>query len=123
MAETILVPPVPGVAAPPAAAQSLFPNPAALVRALGDPVRWAVVRELAAGQPLPVGVLVTRLKRTKSAVSKQLRALREAGAVAAVPVPQADGRQQYYTVPAAFRRLDEAGRPMVDYGVCALRFG
>ena len=53
MVESILIPSAPGAAASPTVAQSLFPHPAALLQVLGDPVRWAVVRELAAGAPLP----------------------------------------------------------------------
>ena len=94
MVESILIPSAPGAAASPTVAQSLFPHPAALLQVLGDPVRWAVVRELAAGAPLPVGELVARLRRKKSTVSQHLRALREAGAETAVPRPGADGRQQ-----------------------------
>ncbi len=92
-----------------------------LLQAVADPVRWAILRELAAGEPLPVQKLAARLGRDANLISKHLRVLREADAVSVLPSPDGDGRKQCYAIPATFQRVDEAGRPMLDYGVCALR--
>jgi DNA-binding transcriptional ArsR family regulator len=92
-----------------------------LLQAMAEPLRWAVLGQLATGQRLSVQELGARLQRRPNLVSKHLRVLREAGAVVVVPSPDADGRKQFYTVPEAFRHIDEAGRPVLDYGVCALR--
>jgi DNA-binding transcriptional ArsR family regulator len=96
-------------------------NHVRLLQAVADPVRWGILRELAAGEPLPVQELAARLGRDANLISKHLRVLRETGAVSVSPSPDGDGRKQCYAVPPAFRRVDEAGRPMLDYGVCALR--
>jgi len=55
-------------------------------------------------------------------VSKHLRVLRDAGALVVVAAPDGDGRKQHHAVPERFRRTDDAGRPVIDYGVCVLRF-
>ena len=109
-----------------ATAQSIPPqfasNPVKLLAAIADPVRWAVMRELAGGESLSVLELAGRLRKDSNLVSKHLRWLREAGAVAVVAVPGADGRKSSHAVPAAFLRKDANGKPEIDYGVCVLRF-
>ena len=99
-----------------------FGNPTDFIWALGDPTRWALLRELAGGQSFSVLELAASLKRSPDLMSKHLKILREAGAVVVVPAPDGDGRKSHYTVPEKFRRADESGKPMLDYGVCALRF-
>jgi predicted ArsR family transcriptional regulator len=91
--------------------------------AIADGVRWAVLRELASGQPLSVQDLGARLRRDPNLISKHLRVLRAAGAVVEVQAAGLDGRKTFHTVPEIYRRTDAAGRPMIDYGSCALRFG
>jgi len=115
--------------APPAAtatSQSIPPqfasNPVKLLAAIADPVRWAVLRELAGGESLSVLELAGRLRKDSNLVSKHLRWLREAGAVAVVAVPGVDGRKSSHAVPAAFLRKDANGKPEIDYGICVLRF-
>ena len=114
---------------PPAVAQtpqSVLPppvsDPVKLLVAIADPVRWAVLRELAGGESLSVLELAGRLRKDSNLVSKHLRWLREAGAVAVVAVPGADGRKSSHAVPAVFLRKDANGKPEIDYGVCVLRF-
>ncbi len=97
-------------------------NPVKLLAAIADPVRWAVLRELAGGESLSVLELAGRLRKNSNLASKHLRWLREAGAVAVVAVPGADGRKSSHAVPAAFLRKDANGKPEIDYGVCVLRF-
>ena len=97
-------------------------NPVKLLAAIADPVRWAVLRELAGGESLSVLELAGRLRKNANLVSKHLRWLREAGAVAVLSVPGVDGRKSSHAVPAAFLRKDANGKPEIDYGVCVLRF-
>ncbi len=97
-------------------------NPVKLLIAIADPVRWAVLRELAGGEALSVLELAGRLRKSDNLVSKHLRWLREAGAVAVVAVPGADGRKSSHAVPATFLRKDANGKAEIDYGVCVLRF-
>lgn len=61
-------------------------------------------------------------RRSPDLMSRHLKILREAGAVGAVSAPDGDGRKQHYVVPEKFRRADEAGRPVIDRGICVLRF-
>jgi len=118
------IPQAPSVVAP--TSQSIPPqfasNPVKLLAAIADPVRWALMRELAGGESLSVLELAGRLRKDSNLVSKHLRWLREAGAVAVVAVPGADGRKSSHAVPAAFLRKDANGKPEIDYGVCVLRF-
>jgi DNA-binding transcriptional ArsR family regulator len=102
--------------------QDFFSNPTDLIWALSDPIRWAVLRELAGGKSFSVLELSVLVKRSPDLTSKHLKHLREAGAVEVVAAPDGDGRKSHYIVPEKFRRLDESGKPMIDYGVCALRF-
>jgi len=97
-------------------------NPVKLLAAIADPVRWAVLRELAGGESLSGLELAGRLGKDSNLVSKHLRWLREAGAVAVVTVPGVDGRKSSHAVQAVFLRKDANGKPEIDYGVCLLRF-
>ena len=78
--------------------------------------------QLAGGESLSVLELAGRLRKDSNLVSKHLRWLREAGAVAVVAVPGADGRKSSHAVPAAFLRKGADGKAEIDYGVCVLRF-
>jgi DNA-binding transcriptional ArsR family regulator len=109
-------------AAATAVPQDFFDDPPAFLWAVSDPVRWAALRELAAGPSRSVLELATVLKRSPDLISKHLKHLREARAVLVVDAPDGDGRKSHYAVPERFRRADESGKPMIDYGVCALRF-
>ena len=97
-------------------------DPLKLLVAIADPVRWAVLRELAGGESLSVLELAGRLRKDSNLVSKHLRWLREAGAVAVVALPGVDGRKSSHAVPAAFLHKDANGKPEIDYGICVLRF-
>jgi DNA-binding transcriptional ArsR family regulator len=97
-------------------------NPVKLLIAIADPLRWAVLRELAGGEALSVQELAGRLRKNANLVSKHLRWLREAGALTVVTSPGADGRKSSHAVPATFLRRDANGKAEIDYGVCVLRF-
>lgn len=58
----------------------MSPSAAAVLDALGDGTRRAILEKLHAG-PLPVGVLADRLPISRPAVSQHLRVLKRAGLV------------------------------------------
>ena len=86
--------------------------PAPLVRAIGHPLRWRILAELAAGEPLMVTELAQRLGVPRDKASKHLAVLRRAGAVAV-------GRGRLYQIPPG--HLAAADARHVDYGHCLLR--
>jgi len=96
-------------------------EPAAVLAAMSDPGRYAILRVLTASGPLPVKTLAAKLKRPADGISKHLKVLRAARLVSAVNPPGTDGRKQYYEVPALFRSHDTAGRPVLDFGAVVLR--
>ena len=104
-------------------AQQLFPNPVKLLQAVADPVRWAVMRELAAGRPVTVNELAARLKHAPDSVSHHLRWLREAGAVVVLNAPGQDARKKLYAPPPGTLRDGPSGKKEIDYGALVLRFG
>jgi len=87
-----------------------------VLAAASDPVRHGLLRELAAGAPLPVYELAERLGRPPDLISKHLRVLRDARLVRAVAPADGDGRK-------LFRTRDAAGRLALDFGALLLRFG
>ena len=79
-----------------------------LTKALGDPLRWAILRELAAGEPLMV---VEIAKKVGTLVSKHLAILRKLG-LAAV-------KQRLYLMPPQF--ISDPKKRVLDLGYCVLR--
>ena len=109
------------VAAAPEATALL--DPITVLVAVADPVRYAILHELARGTPLPVNELARRVGRAPDATSKHLRVLRDARMLNLVRPAGEDGRKQIHELPALFRTRDAAGKPVVDFGVVVLRFG
>ena len=118
-ADTSSVAQIPSVAWP----QDFFGNPGKLLRAVSDPARWIVLRELADGRPRSLVDLAGKAGRTPNQMGKHLAALRKVGVVTLVPSPDGDGRKQCHAMPDRFIRTDAEGRLMLDLGVCVLRFG
>jgi DNA-binding transcriptional ArsR family regulator len=87
---------------------------APLVKAIGDPLRWEILRQLASGEPRMVVEIAGALRKSPTLISKHLVWLREAGAVE-------KGRAQLYTIPRRF--LPSPGDGVVDFGHCLLRMG
>jgi DNA-binding transcriptional ArsR family regulator len=85
-----------------------------LVKAIGDPLRWEILRQLASGEPRMVVEIAGALRKQPTLISKHLVWLREAGAVE-------KGRAQLYTIPRRF--LPSPGDGVVDFGHCVLRMG
>ena len=94
------------------------PNPAPLLsearlaKALNDPKRWIILRELAKGEALPVQELARRAGSTPNMTSKHMAVLREAGVVVS-------GYGQLYQLAPGLRPAP--GARMLDLGHCHLR--
>jgi DNA-binding transcriptional ArsR family regulator len=99
-----------------------FANPVRLLAAIADPVRYWALKELAAGAYLSPTELAKTLGVKVDCMSKHMRVLRDRGAVQLVSPEGGDGRVQYYQIPQRFRATTDAGRPLLDYGVCVVRF-
>jgi DNA-binding transcriptional ArsR family regulator len=93
-------------------AQVPHPDAALLLKAVGDPLRWRILAELAAGEPLMVKELAERVGVSRAVASKQMAVLRRAGAVVV-------GRGRLYQIPPG--HLVAAELRHVDYGHCLLR--
>src|ERR1035437_1854038 len=91
-----------------------------LLRALGNPVRWEVLRLLATEGPLSVTVLAARTDRAQHSMSKHLQVLRAAGAMGMVAGADGDGRKLFHAIPPGCLRDGAQGKE-IDYGVCVLR--
>lgn len=83
-----------------------------LVKAVGDPLRWAIVRELSSGEPRMVIEIARALRKPPTLISKHLVWLRKAGAVVT-------GRGRLYSIPPQF--VPSPGDGVVDYGHFVLR--
>lgn len=99
-----------------------FPNPVRLLEAIADPVRYEALRTLATGLYLTPLDLSKKVQVSHDNMAKHMRLLKARGAVQLVRPVNADGRAQYYQIPARFRQTTDAGRPLLDYGVCVIRF-
>lgn len=99
-----------------------FADPVRLLEAIADPVRYRALKELAAGAYLSPTELAKSLGVKVDSMSKHMRVLRDRGVVQLVSPEAGDGRVQYYQIPQRFRVTSDAGRPLLDYGVCVLRF-
>ena len=93
-----------------------------LLSALGNPVRWQVLRMLATEGPQSVNDLAARTDRAQHSMSKHLQVLRAVGAVMMVPGTDGDGRKLFHALPPGCLRAGANGRE-IDYGVCVLRLG
>ena len=96
-------------------------DPSKLFQALGNPIRWDVLRRLAADGPQSVNDLAVKAGRGQDSMSRHLTLLWKAGAVVAVASPDGDTRKQFYAIPPGCLR-DAAGGKEIDFGACVLRF-
>ena len=85
---------------------------AGISRVLGDPSRWAMLRELGKGEPLPVSLLARRIGISQDNASKHMAVIRRAG------IAQA-GLGRLYSLAPAFRPAP--GATHIDFGHCLLR--
>ncbi|MGY8643812.1 MAG: ArsR/SmtB family transcription factor [Verrucomicrobiales bacterium] len=82
-----------------------------LAKALGEPLRWAILRELASGERLMVIEIAARTGKSSDLVSKHLAVLRKVGL--------AEKKQRLYSMPPEF--IDNPERRELDLGYCVLR--
>lgn len=79
--------------------------------ALGNPLRWEMVKMLVKQGPMCATQVATAMKRDFDGVSKHLRVLRQGGVVQSVP--GTDRRLAYFRIPPA--NQPEPG--LLDYGL------
>jgi len=104
---------VPANAAP--APARPVPNFAQFFAALGNPLRWEMVRMIADGRALSASDVAKTVRRNFDGVSKHLRILERAGVV--ICRRGEDRRFGMYSVPDSVRRADG----VLDYGFCVIR--
>jgi DNA-binding transcriptional ArsR family regulator len=92
--------------------RELHPPLNQVIAAIGTPVRWGILGELSAGEPLMVVEIAERLKCSPTLVSKHMAVLRKAGMVSS-------NRAGQYRIPPHFV-MNPAERH-VDFGHCLLR--
>ena len=118
--------PHPALERPAAAAAVPVPEPAPLLtvlRAVSDPMRLAVLKELADGSYPPVMSLAKKLHCHPDMMGRHLQRLLKAGLVRRVnPGQEADQRSKYYQIPLEFRSTLPDGTRVLDLGHCVLRF-
>lgn len=85
--------------------------------ALGNPLRWEMVKMLSSGRAMSATEVAAALHRDFDGVSKHLRVLREAGVLRSRAGE--DKRLALFFIPEASRRLDG----VLDYGSCVIRVG
>lgn len=96
-------------------------DPSRLFQAIGNPIRWDVMRRLALEGPQAVNDLAAREDRGQDSMSRHLTLLWKAGAVIAVAPPDGDTRKRFYAIPPERLRAAAGGKE-IDYGACVLRF-
>ncbi len=82
-----------------------------VTKVLGEPLRWAMLRELAEGKPLMVVELAGRVGKPAGLVSKHLAVLRQAGLV--------DIKQRLHFLRHEF--IADTDTRVLDLGYCLLR--
>lgn len=98
-------------------------SPEQVLAAMADPVRYAVLRELADGNYPPVLALAKKLGCHPDQMGCHLQRMKKAGIVIRVnPGEQADQRSKYYQIPAEFRITQPDKARVLDFGSVVLRF-
>jgi len=89
-----------------------LPEPEAMIRAVGHPLRWRMLKALSNGEPQTIGELAAASGCFYDNAIRHLAILKKAGLVA-------QERGKLYQIPKRF--LPTPGQPHVDYGHCLLR--
>lgn len=97
---------------PKATAATSVPDREKLATALGNTIRWKMLKELALGEPRTIGELAAVGGCRYENGVKHVLVLREAGMVT-------QGRGKLYQIPKQY--LPQPGQAVVDYGHCLLR--
>ena len=117
---------MPGMTAAPVVAPVVRPamgSPLVVLDAITDPMRYAVLRELADGSYPPVISLAKKLGCHPDQMGRHLQRMKKAGLLIRVnPGDEADQRAKYYQIPAAFRSSQPDGTQVLDFGCVMLRF-
>jgi DNA-binding transcriptional ArsR family regulator len=95
---------------PVSSAQTL-PDRSRLISAIGSPLRWDILKELSAGEPLMVSEIAQRTGCSPTLASKHLAVLLKAGMVI--------NRRRLYQIDPHY--LPKPGEAVVDFGHCLLR--
>ena len=90
----------------------LVPNRKAVLLALANDDRWAIMRLLADGRFMSVSQVAAALNRKFDGVSKTLLVLCDAGVI--TPYRGQDARNILYQIPAVFRSTPG----VLDFGFC-----
>ncbi|HEY6791928.1 MAG TPA: metalloregulator ArsR/SmtB family transcription factor [Trebonia sp.] len=87
---------------------SIMGTPIEVFRAIGDPVRWSIIAQLAAVDELPCADLEQTLPVSKPTISYHAKILQQAGLLAV----RKEGRNYFYALRGDVLReaLDELGR-------------
>ena len=75
-----------------------------------QPSGYSVLRYIVANNPTPPGAIIAHVGMDKSAVSRQLRVLKDLGFVTSAPAPDDRRASLYSPTPLALSRLDEVHR-------------
>lgn len=117
---------MPGMTAAPVVAPVVRPamgSPLVVLDAITDPMRYAVLRELADGSYPPVISLAKKLGCHPDQMGRHLQRMKKAGLLVRVnPGDEADQRAKYYQIPATFRSSQPDGTRVLDFGSVMLRF-
>lgn len=98
-------------------------SPLQILRAITNPDRYAILRELADGSYPPVIHLAKKLDCHPDMMGRHLQRMHKVGLLVRVkPADNADRRSKYYQIPAEFRATLPDGRRILDFGACALIF-
>ena len=108
-------PPVPALPVAPTPPPRPSLNPAAVHNALGNEMRYEMVRLLSDGRCMSVTMLTEHFKADYENVSKHCRVLLQAGVIGLRA--GGDLRCRWYEIPPACR----TSATVIDYGVCLLR--
>lgn len=95
-------------------------DPAALFRALGNPIRLEALRRIVTLGPQPVNDLAAAVGLEQDAMSRHMTVLWNIRAVIVVDPPDGDGRKRFFDVPPNCVRTTAEGKE-IDYGDCVVR--
>ncbi|MBL9116099.1 MAG: helix-turn-helix transcriptional regulator [Verrucomicrobiaceae bacterium] len=98
-------------------------SPLAAIMAMADPMRFAVLKELADGSYPPVIQLAKKLGCHPDQMGRHLQRMKKAGLLIRVrPTGDPDMRSKHYQIPSQYRQTLPDGVRVLDYGTVVLRF-
>lgn len=97
-------------------------TPLEVLKAITDPVRHAVLRELADGSYPALSTLAGKLDCHPDMMGRHLRRMKKAGLVIRVQPEDGDLRNKHFQIPPEFRSTLPDGQRVLDFGCVVLRF-